>query len=75
MSALHFERSEYDRRIALTRRAMVARCPRRGFEDATALVNWHRAVKSEAELEYMRIAARRVERAARTRDQALTGPP
>ncbi|MCP5155937.1 MAG: ectoine hydrolase DoeA [Ectothiorhodospiraceae bacterium] len=32
------------------------------FADATALVNWQRAVKSARELEYMRIAARIVER-------------
>ena len=31
------------------------------FKDATALVNWQRAVKSERELDYMRIAARIVE--------------
>jgi ectoine hydrolase len=32
------------------------------FEDATGLVNWQRAVKSDSELEYMRRAARIVER-------------
>jgi ectoine hydrolase len=32
------------------------------FVDATALVNWQRAVKSPRELDYMRIAARFVER-------------
>lgn len=32
------------------------------FADVTGLVNWQRAVKSEQELDYMRIAARRVER-------------
>ena len=32
------------------------------FSDATGLVNWQRAVKSEAELNYMRIAARIVEK-------------
>jgi len=36
--------------------------PRAGFVDATALVNWQRAVKSEQELRYMRTAARIVER-------------
>jgi ectoine hydrolase len=36
--------------------------PRARFRDATALVNWQRAVKSERELEYMRVAARIVER-------------
>ncbi|GIT03271.1 MAG: hypothetical protein CM1200mP28_05300 [Deltaproteobacteria bacterium] len=32
------------------------------FTDATGLVNWHRAVKSNQELEYMRKAARIVEK-------------
>jgi ectoine hydrolase len=32
--------------------------PNARFVDATALVNWQRAVKSEAELDYMRIAGR-----------------
>ena len=32
------------------------------FTDATALVNWQRAVKSEKELEYMRVAGKIVER-------------
>ncbi len=36
--------------------------PNARFADATALVNWQRAVKSETELEYMRIAGRIVER-------------
>ncbi len=35
--------------------------PNARFKDATALVNWQRAVKSEKELEYMRRAARIVE--------------
>lgn len=35
--------------------------PNARFADATALVNWQRAVKSEAEIGYMRIAARIVE--------------
>ncbi len=35
--------------------------PNARFEDATGLVNWQRAVKSEAELRYMRRAARIVE--------------
>jgi Xaa-Pro aminopeptidase len=35
-----------------------AECP---FVDATALVNWQRAVKSETEIDYMRKAARIVE--------------
>lgn len=32
------------------------------FHDATALVNWQRAVKSSQELDYMRIAGKRVEK-------------
>ncbi|MEM1046098.1 MAG: ectoine hydrolase DoeA [Pseudomonadota bacterium] len=36
--------------------------PNAQFGDATGLVNWQRAVKSEREIETMRIAARRVER-------------
>jgi len=36
--------------------------PRAKLEDATGLVNWQRAVKSPTELEYMRRAARIVER-------------
>src|SRR5580692_5736141 len=35
--------------------------PNARFENATALVNWQRAVKSPAELDYMRVAARIVE--------------
>ncbi len=35
--------------------------PNAAFRDATGLVNWQRAVKSERELGYMRIAARIVE--------------
>ncbi len=35
--------------------------PNAGFVDGTALVNWQRAVKSPAELDYMRKAARIVE--------------
>ena len=38
------------------------RLPQARFSDATALVNWQRAIKSEAELAYMRTAARFVER-------------
>ena len=34
-----------------------AACPQTPIRDATALVNWQRAVKSEAELGYMRTAA------------------
>lgn len=36
--------------------------PNATFKDATALVNWQRAVKSARELDYMRTAARFVER-------------
>lgn len=36
--------------------------PNAKFVDTTGLVNWQRAVKSELELQYMRIAARFVER-------------
>jgi ectoine hydrolase len=36
--------------------------PNAKFSDATALVNWQRAIKSPAELDYMRIAGRIVER-------------
>ena len=36
--------------------------PKARFVDATALVNWQRAIKSPAEIEYMRRAARIVER-------------
>ena len=35
--------------------------PQTEFVDATSLVNWQRAIKSEAEIEYMRRAARIVE--------------
>ncbi|MBF9034552.1 ectoine hydrolase DoeA [Rhodobacterales bacterium HKCCE2091] len=38
-----------------------AELPEAAFEDATGLVNWQRAVKSPAEIEYMRRAARIVE--------------
>lgn len=40
--------------------------PNAKFSDATALVNWQRAVKSTQELDYMRKAARIVERMHRT---------
>ena len=42
-------------------RVVVAGLPNARFSDATALVNWQRAVKSPQELEYMRRAARIVE--------------
>src|SRR5918994_7373416 len=41
--------------------ALGRHLPAATFADATALVNWQRAVKSERELEYMRRAARIVE--------------
>ena len=48
--------------------------PNARFVDATALVNWQRAVKSETELSYMRTAARIVERMhAKIADMAVPG--
>jgi ectoine hydrolase len=41
--------------------SLVKHLPDAGFTDCTALVNWQRAVKSEAEIGYMRQAARIVE--------------
>ena len=41
--------------------SLVRHLPNATFKDATALVNWQRAVKSERELDYMRIAGRIVE--------------
>ncbi|MCV0394168.1 MAG: ectoine hydrolase DoeA [Rhizobiaceae bacterium] len=41
--------------------ALVRGLPEARFSDATALVNWQRAVKSETEIAYMRKAARIVE--------------
>jgi len=41
--------------------ALLDKLPNAQFEDATALVNWQRAVKSEQELIYMRRAGRIVE--------------
>jgi ectoine hydrolase len=50
--------------------------PNARFADATALVNWQRAVKSEQELIFMRRAARIVERMhQRVRDVAEIGLP
>ncbi len=44
------------------------------IKDATALVNWQRAVKSETELDYMRIAGRIVEKMhARIREKTEAG--
>jgi ectoine hydrolase len=42
-------------------RSLQAHLPNARFADATALVNWQRAVKSTRELDYMRKAARIVE--------------
>ncbi len=42
--------------------SLVKHLPGAGFRDATGLVNWRRAVKSEQELDYMRTAARIVEK-------------
>lgn len=42
--------------------ALVRGLPEARFTDATGLVNWQRAVKSPQELDYMRTAARIVER-------------
>jgi ectoine hydrolase len=41
--------------------ALTASLPKAMFTDATGLVNWCRALKSEREIDYMRIAARIVE--------------
>jgi len=41
--------------------SLVANLPNAVFNDATGLVNWQRAVKSETEITYMRRAARIVE--------------
>lgn len=41
--------------------ALQAGLPQARFQDATALVNWCRAVKSAQEIDYMRVAARIVE--------------
>ena len=42
--------------------ALLKGLPNAEFKDATGLVNWQRAVKSERELDYMRIAGRIVEK-------------
>ncbi|MEM1076679.1 MAG: M24 family metallopeptidase [Pseudomonadota bacterium] len=50
--------------------------PQADFSDATGLVNWQRAVKSETELTYMRRAARIVEEMHRViRETAEVGMP
>lgn len=43
-------------------RSLLHNLPQATFHDATNLVNWQRAVKSDQELDYMRIAARIVEK-------------
>ncbi len=43
---------------ALAHAELVKALPNASFENATALVNWQRAVKSAAEIEYMRIAGK-----------------
>jgi ectoine hydrolase len=42
--------------------SLVRNLPNAKWHDATALVNWQRAVKSPCEIEYMRVAARIVEK-------------
>lgn len=42
--------------------ALQAGLPNARFADATGLVNWQRAIKSETELEYMRVAGKIVSR-------------
>jgi len=42
--------------------ALQKHLPNASFNDATGLVNWQRAIKSTQEIEYMRVAARTVER-------------
>ncbi|MBU4531292.1 MAG: ectoine hydrolase DoeA [Hoeflea sp.] len=46
--------------------ALTKHLPNATFSDVTALVNWQRAVKSSQELDYMRKAARLVERMHQT---------
>ncbi len=46
---------------AAAHQSLTAALPKASFSDATGLVNWQRAVKSEREIEYMRRAARIVE--------------
>lgn len=41
--------------------SLAANLPNASFKDATGLVNWQRAIKSETEIKYMRNAARIVE--------------
>ena len=42
--------------------SLQSHLPNARFKDATGLVNWQRAVKSEAELDYMRVAGKIVSR-------------
>ena len=54
--------------------SLQAHLPQASFKDATGLVNWQRAVKSETEITYMRRAARIVERMHEViRDRAEPG--
>ncbi|MEY8830913.1 ectoine hydrolase DoeA [Sedimentitalea sp. XS_ASV28] len=46
---------------AAAHRTLESHLPEASFQDATGLVNWQRAVKSEREIEYMQRAARIVE--------------
>ncbi|NMF89494.1 ectoine hydrolase DoeA [Aromatoleum petrolei] len=46
--------------------SLVTHLPQARFVDANSLVNWQRAVKSPREIEYMRIAAKIVERMHQT---------
>jgi ectoine hydrolase len=46
---------------AAAHHTLTTALPRATFRDATGLVNWQRAIKSEREIEYMRRAARIVE--------------
>lgn len=43
---------------ALAHRELVNGLPEASFADATGLVNWQRAIKSEREIDYMKIAGR-----------------
>lgn len=47
---------------AAAHKALLAELPKARISDATGLVNWQRAVKSETEITYMRRAARIVEK-------------
>lgn len=61
---------------AAAHRTLAGALPDASFRDATGLVNWRRAVKSEREITYMRRAARIVERMhAVIRERAEPGLP